>query len=102
MAPNVGFVSVIKRKLASLLRLLTPRTDLLMNPYFVPQLALLLMEGVGRRALSHVTEKPDGTHALPYQSKQPVEGVRRLARADAAGRQSFHAARNFGRPGPLR
>ena len=100
VVPNARFVSVIKRKLAVILRILTPRTDLLMNPYFVPVLAQLLMEGVARRALSQTS------HGSP-QSLTPVflpvsiadESARRRVRAEDQARTGFRGGRNFGSPG---
>jgi len=101
--PNARFVSVIKRKLAVILRILTPRTDLLMNPYFVPVLAQLLMEGVARRALSHTSHgSPQSLTPAFLPASTTDETARRRARADEQARPAFRAGRNFGSPGSFR
>jgi hypothetical protein len=95
-------VSVIKRRLAFLLDLLTPRTDLLMNPYFVPVLAQLLMEGLGRRAVSHAAEA--GPQSLvPAYARAPTDQAAALARlrGEQDDGRGLRASRHFGRPGPL-
>lgn len=99
MAPNVRLVSVIKRKLAAFLHTLTPQTELLMNPYFVPELALLLMEGVSRRALSHADRVP----AAAYPRTRATDDSRRSqATSDRLAERKSRIARHFGQPGSFR
>lgn len=99
MVPNARFLSVIKRKLAVILRILTPRTDLLMNPYFVPVLAQLLMEGVARRALSQTPHSSSQSLLPAFVPASAEEPPRRRSRAEDQGRPSGRPGRNFGSPG---